>query len=146
MFMPTLAGLVLAQSAQHTCPPVAPDAWLRQQPAISTSEIVPHAALVRENEAEALALMEDQEVVALTATQAARFGATGGAADPRLRPYLVRAVAANGGARLMGVERSGDDLVVTTGSLGCPAYIRRAVVVYLDRPPVRVFTSAMTAL
>ena len=146
MLLPTFVMLL---SIQQTCPPTPPEPWLQDPAEPSGFAEVANGkeVLVREREAEALRLLDQQEAVALTTTEAARFGAVpAGALEPGMRPYLVRAVAANRGSRLMGVYRRGDDLLVGTGSLGCPSYIRRAVVVYLDRPPVRVFPSAMTAL
>jgi len=58
---------------------------------------------------------------------------------------LVRAVFPGGGPHIS-VGWLGDDLAVSTASLGCAAYSNHPLVVVVDRMPVQVHVSALSAL
>jgi hypothetical protein len=63
----------------------------------------------------------------------------------KLRPYLVRAVAANAGGRIFFASWQENDLCVLNGSLGGFHYIRMPLIVYLERQPKRVWIEAGSA-
>lgn len=149
MLLSALVGLTLILTPQYECADVRTDSWLRTPPrrAATPEPInVGAAMMVRQNEAEALLLLEDNAAAPLTPSQADYFG--GGDVRPdngALRPFLVRAVGANERTHLQSVALSNGNLFVTTGSLGCVAQVRRAVIVYLEEAPRAVFTAARTA-
>lgn len=137
-------------AAQMSCPNTPLDPWLRAYPAQSSSQYdsVPqeNARLVIHDEGDALRMLVGEAIVPLSHAQAEQFSGAAAPEDRTLRPYLLRAVSANRGGRLAGVDWSGDDLIVSTGTLGCPAYVHQAVIAYLHQRPVELYVHAMTAL
>jgi|GEM_PF-5057081 len=128
--------------SQFTCPEAATDAWLREtaNPAAVLDPVaLDDIGYVQNRESEALRMLEDRSVIALTPAEAEAFlGVSDVGRDERLRPYLVRLVAATANARLVAAGWSGRNLVMTTMGLGCRAETRRAVVIYADREPAQL--------
>lgn len=104
------------------------------------------AHVVTEREAVALGRLAADPAVEISDAEVSRFlGLSVRPEQPGLRPYLVRAVLPNPAGRLHRISWSGDDLHVYSIGVGCPRYVRRAVVMYLDRRPARVFAAPLIA-
>lgn len=143
-------GLVFAGPvlAQERCEAARPDAWFSRPPPPMRDEqpVLEDAQIVTEREAVALGRLAAEPAVEISDAEVPRFlGPSVRPERPGLRPYLVRAVLPNPGGGLFRVSWSGDDLHVYSIGLGCPRYIRRAVVVYLDRRPAQVFVAPLIA-
>lgn len=62
----------------------------------------------------------------------------------KLKPYLVRAVAANEGRRMFFASWYDDDLSVFNGSFGGFHYVREPLIIYLEKQPQKVWVDAGT--
>jgi hypothetical protein len=92
-------------------------------------------------------MLANRTFVPLTSSQVKTFlGKQVIVTDPRhrLRPFLVRAIGAQGVAA---VRWDGHVLGVTGSAMGaCPEVAQQPIIVFLERPPVEVFVNTDGAL
>jgi hypothetical protein len=135
--------------AQWTCKEPASNEWLRQAPPTTKETAIPDSLVqpVAHDLERAISLLRDRSFIRLSNSDANTFagGASPSVENPVLRPYLVRAVfpVANPRFRL---SWSGNNLHVFLDGLGCAAFIKHPLVVFLDREPSDVFVMASAAL
>lgn len=136
--------------AQERCDHPTTNEWLRASPpadwrGITTVEVSPVLEVEHEI-ASAVAKLEDVDAIPLTPDEMRQFtGEPAGDPPSGTRPYLVRAVYPTSWPTLH-VSWYGNELYVFAGGLGCAPFVKRPIIVYLDRPPHTVFTSARSAL
>jgi hypothetical protein len=132
-----------------------PDAWeglAADLPDQQLCEPVP-AALVApvqpSRREEAVERLRQVAIVPLSAAQAAELAPrAAGAAAGGAKPYLVRATAKNEATGVFYAQVCGGALWISHHSLGrdIPPSVRLPVVVFLDRPPTRLFVSVGMAM
>lgn len=86
---------------------------------------------------------ETNDIFALPAADSIKYAKT---LYGKLKPYLVRAVAANAGGRTIFVSWQGEDLEIVNGSLGNFHYIREPLIIYLEAKPERVWIQVHSAM
>jgi hypothetical protein len=135
--------------SQFQCKQPAANEWLKQGtykgpgPQVSSDFIRP----VTKDLPGAISLLKKRSAIRLSEKNLGRFVGRDfrWTQDRRLKPYLVRAVFPSGNP-MVGADWDGDDLYVFAGGLGCAAYKKHPVVMFLGRKPKRVFVRAMSAL
>jgi hypothetical protein len=125
-------GLAADLPDQRHCEPVPP------------AQVAPVQPSRREAAVERL---REVAIVSLTAIQAAEL-APRAASAAGTKPYLVRATAKNAVAGAFEARLCAGVLWISHRSLGrdIPPSVRLPVVVYLDRPPTRLFVSVSMAM
>jgi hypothetical protein len=63
----------------------------------------------------------------------------------KLKPYLVRGVAANPGKSVFSISWCNTDLCVGNGALGKVNYERKPLIVYLEKEPTALWVNAGSA-
>lgn len=126
-------GLAADLPAQRGCAPLLPDRLVAVPPS---------------RRQDAVARLRDAAIVPLSRSQAVELAPGAGAIPDGAMPYLVRAAGKNALAGTFEAQLCGDVLWVSHRSLGrdIPPSIRLPVVVFLDRPPARVFVSVSMAM
>jgi hypothetical protein len=140
----------VGQGGQFRCDAPTANEWatrappgFREAPPIAPGNI----QIVRLNVAEAAAELSTQPVRALTPVEAGRLiGAEAPPGSQGLRPFLVRAVFPVENPILTAAWMEGDRLVVVADGLGCAPYVKRPLVLWLDRVPTGLFVVATAAL
>jgi len=136
--------------AHFKCDASTYDDWLEPTPKAQEGTKV-DALLVRpvvSNLSQALSMLQKRNIASLTPDDVKMF--LGSKAMPlipdnRLRPYLVRAVFPTSYPSLE-IQLKGDDLYVFAGGLGCVAFSKHPIIVFLDHQPAHVFVRASAAL
>lgn len=146
-------GLPVPSTAEQSeCREPSTDDWLRQPVAPFNWQDL-EAIAIRQVRADALVVaverLSDVSVVALSDDEVERLGEAemvGRAAIPTgWRPYLIRSVFPVGNPRI-DLNWQGEKLVVDAFGLGCAAFTKHPIIVYLDRAPTELFVTASAAL
>lgn len=143
-------GVPRAAEAQTQCRASMKNEWLRKPAAWQDGAEVNGSLVqpVSRSVSTAEAMLEKRDAVALSPSSVVKF--LGRANVPpstgrRLRPYLVRAVFPTPAPTLK-VRWSGNDLHVFAGGLGCFAFTKQPIVLFLDREPTSIYVMASAAL
>jgi len=142
LLVPALLGATEPDDWSHPIPDSA--RW--ENPA----EKIPEAAffeVVASKQRAAEHRLIDREARALSDNEVAYFGGRDFRCMEHRSPYLIRARYENGGTGNFTIERFGQHLLVSHGSLGEPSGVKRsALVVCLDFRPAHVYTQLSGAM
>lgn len=144
-----LASAAHAQPAagQFRCDAPTSNEWLLPPPDTDKGEKVDSGLIypLQKDVERAIGLLDNQGAIPLTRAQLAEFGVDAAPFSAARRAYLVRAVYPVERPRF-DVSRVGEDLHVFASGLGCAPFVKRPLVIFLDRKPRRVFVTAAAAL
>jgi hypothetical protein len=152
--MIALTFLVLATTAtepataQFTCALPTSSEWLKQGDSSGPVKQLGEKRVrpVSAHQAGAVAKLVRRSAVLLTEAEVRKFtGEPSSISDRALRGYLVRAVYPTANPAL-DVIWDGTRLDVFASGLGCAAYVKHPIVVFIKRPPRRVYVMASAAL
>jgi hypothetical protein len=136
-------------SAQFTCAVPTTNEWLKHGDGSGPSKQLSEGRVrpVTDRIADAVNKLEGPSVVALSDADLKRFigQVSGAGSSPGFHPYLVRAVYPTGNPSL-DVRWNGKRLDVFARGLGCAAFVKHPIVVFLERRPRRVYVMASAAL
>lgn len=134
---------------RNNCPPDVDRyrEWIASRP-LPTGDRTPVAkeaihGVIADRRADAVQLLGDKEIIALTDTQATDLiGTVVSSADPSATPYLIRNVVPSFAESLIssaiGLDRVGSNLVIRAGLFGCGGFLKNPLVVFLPFAPTRV--------
>lgn len=144
-----LASAVHAQptAGRFKCDAPTTNEWLLPPAGSGKSEKVDAALVypVQKHVERAVGLLDKQSATPLTQAQLAEFGVDAAPSTSVRRAYLVRAVYPVQRPTL-DVSWVSRDLHVFANGLGCAPFVKRPLVIFLDRKPRRVFVTAAAAL
>lgn len=149
LFLLILASAAHAQpaSGQFKCDAPTTNKWLLPLVGSGKNEEVDVALVypVQKDVERAIGLLDNQSAIPLTPAQLTEFGVKASSYASARRAYLVRAVYPVPRPKLA-VSWVGKDLHVFANGLGCAPFVKRPLVILLDRKPRRVFVTAAAAL